>query len=126
MSFCEQTGWERVHPLQICQVASVLESVSTFTYDLNDQAFLKYFLCRCGIDFATNLSPEKRFFLSGSWKEVLTWFMASPEFKYEVSGLQVNTEDRQFFARMWKIMRGQLQDCWDIYQQSVTFEEQAA
>jgi hypothetical protein len=121
-SIFEQTGWERCHPKQICQEIEVLTQISSYSYDLSDQGFVAYFASRTGVLLTDD--PRARFSLTSPWNEAEAWLLNSQEFTYLENGLPVASWDRPPFVSMYRILRGQLQDCWELYQ--VELMEQAA
>ena len=116
-SIQDQTGWSRIHPMQICQEPEALLLVNTYSYDLSDPSFLSYFLNRCGIDLrCAHLDPIRSFFITAPWTEVECWILNSPELTYLTTGLPVAAAERPSIVKVWKIMRAKLQDCWELYQ----------
>ncbi|MFA7346878.1 MAG: hypothetical protein WCZ86_03865 [Desulfurivibrionaceae bacterium] len=119
----EQTGWRRVHPMQICQEPSALLAVSSYSYDLSNKHFVSYFLDRTGIDLHhDHLDRRRIFFITAPWPEVERWILSSPELTYLGTGLPVAEMERHSMVKVWKIMRAKLQDCWEIWITSIVPE----
>lgn len=107
----------RVHPMQICQEPAALLLVGAYSYDVTDKSFLAYFLDRCGIDFRlVDLDHHRLFLISAPWLEVEEWILNSPELTYLSTLMPVPAEHRDVMVKVWKIIRGKLQDCWEVYQ----------
>ena len=104
----DQTGWKRTYPQMICQDPDLLSKVNVFTYNLNDAGFVKYFISRRGVKIdgeeplLTDPKAEQR-------------YLASDDIRYIGTGQPVPMEDRLVTLKVYRIMRGQLQDCWELY-----------
>ena len=87
----EQTGWKRPFKYMICQDINILQKIHTFSYDLENEDFLKYFLGRIG--------------------SMIT--MTDIGWDNEKKLLHPDNEPDEISD---KITKGKLQDCWELYQ----------
>ncbi len=85
-SFEEQTGWRRIHPMQICQDVEALQRVKVFFFDLGNGVFLDYYRRRWGSHPLECELPDLA-------RENIRW----------------STELR------WSLGRGALQDIWELF-----------
>jgi hypothetical protein len=105
MTFTAQTGYRRSHPRGICQNHDFLLAVTHFDFDLSDPEFVAYFEGRTGIQLRSTggyYTPRNR---SGEeWKEMVA----------DISSAEDETT---------RILRGKLQDCWEIYNKPASDQE---
>jgi hypothetical protein len=83
----EQTGWKRPFPQMICQDPEVLLKITEFDFDLDNEGFIDYFISRTGIMYGYSDDPELA-------EQLL---MSDDPPRYQ------------------KIVKGRLQDCWELY-----------
>lgn len=98
MTFTEQTGYRRPHPCGICQDHDFLLAVTHCDFDLSDPQFVDYFEGRTGVqlwDTGPYKTPRSRTF--EEWDDM-------------VAEIENGTETPA------RILRGRLQDCWELYQ----------
>jgi hypothetical protein len=83
----QQTGWKRgPQAVSICQDSDVLARVTEVDFDLEDEAFVRYFIARTGHDILR---------ADCGWPSKKKAIMRASE-------------------RWEKIERGKLQDCWEL------------
>jgi len=100
MTFTEQTGYKRSGPNAICQDTEALLAVREFSFDLQDEDFVRYFEDRTGvcITWSPRCDYEHPFACSEKeWAKVCADIMADDD-----------TSDR--------ILRGKLEDAWELWQ----------
>jgi len=116
-----QTGWRRPYPKQILQDSDVLLKITEYDFDLNDREFVKYFISRTGILVGSESNPKlARFLLTDPSAE--NWMRESPDFQFvsEAPGSfgkrqAMTIEDREDRVRFNRIIKGRLQDAWELY-----------
>lgn len=119
----QQTGWNRPYPLMICQDHDVLLSITEFSFDMDDQDFLKYFRSRTGLQIGKEKKADQKVFLLTS-PDAEKWLLESPEYRYQesqfpTSGMTVPFgRDREQAIKVNRIMKARFQDCWEIYSAS--------
>jgi hypothetical protein len=118
-----QTGWKRPYPQMICQDKDILMKITEYDFDLNDEAFREY-LEKRGICSFKNFTPgimllEQIIDFLMNWDEDRV--MNDPSLAYSQSGLQFDKAHREVSLRIWKIMKGKMQDCWEIYKENEVF-----
>ena len=94
-----QTGWKRPYPKAICQDPEILESVTAFTYDIHDDAFVDYFESRSCWSLrkaAPNSEDSPEILVKR--RKILDADAATP---VEPAWIQST--------------KAQLQDCWELY-----------
>ena len=119
----EQTGWHRPGAMAICQDIKTLEAVTEFDYDLSDRDFVRYYESRTGVQIS--LCDHERFCEldhAGSWKDMangpLNWRVPLSELprpRYLSNNEEVSDKEFQSWMGVWRIQRGKLQDCWELY-----------
>jgi len=103
MTFTEQTRYKRSGPVAICQDIEALLAVREFSFDLTNEDFVRYFEDRTGVRITWSprcgyRPPNPPFACSESeWKQFCKDVMADTD-----------TPTR--------ILRGKLQDCWELWQ----------
>lgn len=115
----QQTGWKRPMPMSICQDIHVLQSISEYSYDLNNQAFREFFTSRTGYSFIggdkdcpkdiTALIIEQ-----DAWSD--EEFLNTDELRY-TNGQIIPADERVRLLVARKITKGKYQDCWELYVQ---------
>jgi hypothetical protein len=98
--FTAQTGYRRSGPVAICQDIQAFLAVREFSFDLTDEDFVRYFEDRTGvcITWSPRCGYEHPFACSDKeWAKVCADIMADDE-----------TPTR--------ILRGKLEDCWELWQ----------
>ena len=98
--FTEQTSYQRSGPNAICQDIDALLRVTQLNFDLSDEDFVRYFEDRTGvrITWSPRCDYEHPFACSDKeWAKVCADIMADDD-----------TPTR--------ILRGQLEDTWELYQ----------
>jgi len=84
-----------------------------YTFNYDDEKFLKYFRSRTGIQVGKEDKPNLARFLTISPKSD-HWLRTSKNFKY-LNGKMVPFEYREDYISMNKVFRNCLQKWWDIY-----------
>jgi len=112
----EQTGWKRPYPKMICQNSNILKNITEYNYDLTNTEFINYFRSRTGILLHKCEDVELEHFLlnSSTSKAATNWLLNSPEYKYH-TGVAVSKYDRLIDIEINKVLRGKLQDCWELF-----------
>jgi len=86
----EQTGWKRPSCYMICQEPEVLEKVTQFSYDLDNELFVGYFQARTGIIISQ---------CDCGWE----------------STKQEYAPNNKVFLGHQIITKARLQDCWELF-----------
>jgi hypothetical protein len=105
MTFTAQTGYRRSHPRGICQNHDFLLAVTQFDFDLFDPDFVAYFEGRTGIQLRSTggyFTPRNR--SVEEWDEMVA----------DLSSAEDETT---------RILRGKLQDCWELYNKPASDQE---
>jgi hypothetical protein len=100
MTFTEQTGYTRTAPDAICQEQGFLLMAHAWSFDLNEDRFVKYFEERTGVRISWSPSCDyenPRPCSKAEWRGVVQEIMTDTE----TSG---------------RIMRGKLEDAWELWQ----------
>jgi len=114
-SIFEQTGWKRPYSRQICQEHDILLKITEYSYDLNNEEFVKYFISRTGILILKEDRPDISYFtLAFPFEQVEEWLLYSPNYT-RLDGQPVDPESRKFDVKINKLIRGRLQDCWELW-----------
>lgn len=117
-----QTGWKRRGNFALCQELDVLERIYDHDFDLNDEGFRNELETRGVLSFKKleNLSLEQHIDILQNWSEhrVLTDDILA----YSITGLKFDEAHKKTSLRIWKITRGKIQDCWEIYNNPETQE----
>ena len=100
MTFTEQTGFRRSGPNAICQDHEALLAVREFTFDLRDEDFVRYFEDRTGV--AITWSPRCGY--------------AAPFACSDKEWQQVCRDTMQGDETFQRIIRGKLEDAWELWQ----------
>jgi hypothetical protein len=100
MTFTEQTGFRRSGPNAICQDHEALLAVSEFNFDLQDEDFVRYFEDRTGV--AIIWSPRCGY--------------AAPFACSDKEWQQVCRDTMQGDETFQRIIRGKLEDAWELWQ----------
>lgn len=123
----QQTGWnKRPLPVSICQDLDVLRGVRQWDFDLTDQGFLDYAHAR-GVLYKAGVSGSKRFRFTADHTAAEADFKSDPYFQRAIPSRQYPDGYPYSDADMethWQIMlavKGALQDCWQIFHQTVRF-----
>lgn len=135
----EQTGWKRPMPQSICQDSEVLLRITEYSYDIQNQGFIRYLADRTGILLDPKHPEVQRRQKAGSLKtppaplslHQQIALMSDAEYlttdllvrKYDPSGKEkpqaewvvIPREERNL--RSHRIFKGRLQDCWELYTQ---------
>jgi hypothetical protein len=101
MSFTTQTGYRRQGPQAICQDLDALLAVGETSFDLDDGDFVDYFVARTGVRINDN----------GRGSDYLAHSPCSPQ-EWAQKKHDIMHGDETFL----RIIRGQLEDCWELYQ----------
>ena len=110
----QQTNWKRPVPTMICQDHDVLMAITEYSFDMDDEAFMAYARSRTGIQFGKEDKAElARFLLTDP--DADRWLLESPDFRYLNGEMVPFGRDRELKVKFHKIMRGRLQDCWELY-----------
>jgi hypothetical protein len=100
MTFTEQTGYRRRAPQAICQDTAALLAVRETNFDLDDRDFVDYFIARTGVRINDN----------GRGPNYLAHSPCSPQ-EWAQKKRNIMHDDETFL----RIIRGQLEDCWELY-----------
>jgi hypothetical protein len=100
MRFTQQTGFRRSGPNAICQDHEALLAVREFTFDLQDEDFVRYFEGRTGV--AITWSPRCGY--------------AAPFACSDKEWQQVCRDTMQGDETFQRIIRGKLEDAWELWQ----------
>lgn len=125
-SIQQQTGWTRPFPKQILQDPALLVKVTEYDYDLGDRAFLEYFIGRTGILIGCedNWELAEKLYFDPDWEN---WLLTTTELFYaetDDAGQYIGPgktkmvpfgEAREDKVRVYKILKGRLQDAWELY-----------
>jgi hypothetical protein len=98
MTFTAQTGYHRPHPRGICQDHDFLLAVTQCDFDLTDPEFVAYFEGRTGVQLRKTgpyKNPRQR--TPEEWESMVAEITSSNDMPILV-------------------LRGRLQDCWELYQ----------
>ncbi len=109
-----QTGWIRSHPQQICQDRSILIEITDLSFDINDKGFVKYATGR-GVMFKAGTGPRLR--MTGDFSATKKDYIEM--FRYGETGYRFTDEDMDVDWEIMQCARGALQDCWELYQQTL-------
>lgn len=110
----QQAGWKRPFPQMICQDQEVLEAVTEHSFDLDAPGFIDYFRSRTGVCIGNEEKPAlARFCLTDPDAE--EWLLKSPDFKYLPGEMVPFGKDREIQVKCNRIMKGKLQDCWELF-----------
>lgn len=134
-SVTDQTGWRRPHPQTLLQDVDLLQKIEVYTYNLKDPEFVRYAHsrgCMNGAGVPGENDPDyteytlKHGSVTGDAGQLRRWvrdtwrtipeFIASRDLRTAINGHVYSEEERRQFATSIRIARGQLQDCWEIYQ----------
>lgn len=121
-SIYEQTGWKRPghRSEMICQDMDTLLSVYEYDFDLNDRGFRAYFTARTGIDFYGCFKDRLQ---DWSFRDIFAhyfaYYVANPDRMCDEFNAKENAD---IDVKIIKILRGRLQDCWELYNR-ITPEE---
>lgn len=102
----EQTGWKRPMPMSICQDVDVLLRVTKYSFDIFNLEFVRYFTARTGIVLDDNHPEIVRRRALGL---LLTPVAPLADQQQWISNGNCNDN------RSLKIIRGKLQDCWELF-----------
>lgn len=129
-SITEQTGWKRIYPQMICQDTDVLASVCEYSYDIENIDFVKYFTGRTGVVLDDQhpelLSRKERGLLRtpATPFDLMKKFCVMTDDEYmstdllvyvfgDNAGVVIPHDARNL--RTHRILRGKLQDCWELF-----------
>lgn len=104
MTFTAQTGYHRPHPRGLCQDHAYLLAATSFDFDLSDADFVTYFKTRTGIDLRETSYKVSRHRTAEEWQFLV--------------GELITGQDTHS-----RLMRGKLQDCWELYHKPVAADE---
>ena len=107
-----QTGWKRPFPKTILQDVDVLLKIHEYSYDLNRVGFHGYFISRTG----RGLTVREKWLCSIPIESAERYILTSGGMKYETGDI-IPLEERPDYVTSHKILRAQLQDCWELYSQ---------
>ena len=107
MSFTTQTGYLRQGPQAICQDLDALLAVRETSFDLSDPDFVAYFVRRTGVRINEN----------GRGVTYKTYSPCSPQ-----EWADVCRDITQGKDQVNRILRGKLEDCWELYQNGADVE----
>ncbi len=107
MSFTTQTGYHRQGPQAICQDLDALLAVRETSFDLSDPDFVAYFVRRTGVRINEN----------GRGATYETYSPCSHQ-----EWADVCQDIKQGKDQVSRILRGKLEDCWELYQNAADVE----
>ena len=110
----QQTGWKRPVPTMICQDQEVLLSITEYSFDLGDSRFLAYFRSRTGLQVGKEDNPQLSMFLLTA-PDADRWLLESPDYRYVTGEMVPFGRDREIKVEINRIIKGRLQDCWELY-----------
>jgi hypothetical protein len=110
-----QTGYRRMYKYAICQDIEVLEKITKYDFNLLCEGFIEYLADRgiIGVGTAENITVEQHIDIIQNWSddEIL-----NGEFYSEsISGYRYTPEERKTTLRIHRIMKGKIQDAWEIF-----------
>ena len=113
----KQTGWKRPHPEMICQDISILMKIDEYFFDLENEDFIKYFIKRTGIVITdSSLQPWEKTKEDLNDPNHENFILKSESFEY-LNGdmVPLSGNERTTIAKGHKILKGKLQDCWELF-----------
>ncbi len=121
----QQTGWKRPSPKTRCQKPAILLKITTYSYNLDDRQFLLFFEKRTGIQL-NKKDPQVSKWLFTKWlltdSNVEGWLRTSNEHVYSDGRRVPLGKQRELAVRNNRIMRGRLQDCWELYKKLAAYK----
>lgn len=118
-SVFEQTRWKRKGPLSLCDDTSILLKITQYDYEL-DIDFCKYAQERGIYNF--NYSPECFERIRTALLELDDdKYLANDNYHRSINGGLYSLEHRIQFLKSLKMLRGALQDCWEVYKENECF-----
>lgn len=103
----------------ICQDEDVLDRVTEFDFDLNDDRFVQYYKDRTGIDLKSATIPWGRMVWLLTSEKAEDWLRNSTDCIYQGSKKTVPFAAREVFVNINRRSRARLQDCWELYRREV-------